>query len=60
MKKKNLKNLKLNKNIISSFNTRSIVGGESRLCNVESVIICEEEDNPSPTNPTFWSYCPCR
>ncbi|MGH1383951.1 hypothetical protein [Kordia sp.] len=57
MKKRNLKNLQLNKNSISSLETKSIVGATGRACHAESIIICDE--GKTETNCLFNSNCIC-
>lgn len=42
MKKKKLKNLKLNKSKIANLNTMQSISGGSNVC--ESRVICEEDD----------------
>lgn len=57
MKKRNFKNLQLNKKSISNLEVFTAKGGSGRVCNAESRIICDE--GKTNTNCLFNSDCIC-
>lgn len=57
MKKRNLKNLQLNKKSISNLEIHIAKGASGRPCHAESVIICDE--GLTETNCLFNSNCIC-
>lgn len=57
MKKRNLKNLQLNKKSISNLEIHIAKGASGRPCHAESVIICDE--GKTETNCLFNSDCIC-
>lgn len=57
MKKRNLKNLQLNKKSISNLEIHIAKGASGRPCHAESMIICDE--GLTETNCLFNSNCIC-
>ncbi|MCH2194779.1 hypothetical protein [Kordia sp.] len=57
MKKREFKNLQLNKKSISNLEMTEIVGATGRACHAESIIICEE--GKTETKCLFNSNCIC-
>ena len=52
MSKNNFK-LSLNKQVVSNFNEKKIVGGGSDLCPFETIVW--KSDNPGECNWSYWS-----
>lgn len=57
MKKKQLKVLKLQKKTISHLKINEVIGATGRVCNAESIIICDE--GKTETICLFNSNCIC-